>query len=72
MTEPEIITMPFDDLMKLIDLRARDIVQKEILRLGLITRPMFQYRNYVNTLAEDELSEFMLSLRVKKVNLLSK
>ena len=56
MTEPEIITMPFDDLMKLIDLRARDIVQKEILRLGLITRPMFQYRNYVNTLAEDALS----------------
>lgn len=71
--ENQTIELTFDELTKLIDLRARDIVQKEILRLDILSTPVFRHRNGNKPLARDKLNDFMIKYdRLKKIKLVTR
>jgi len=71
--EDQTIELTFDELTKLIDLRARDIVHKEILRLDILSSPIYSCRMGMEQLPRHELDDFMLKFdRLKKIKLVTR
>jgi hypothetical protein len=71
--QDQTITLTFDELTRLIDLRARDIVHKEIIRLNILSSPIYSHRMGMKPLPRHELDDFMLKFdRLKKIKLVTR
>jgi hypothetical protein len=71
--QDQTITLTFDELTRLIDLRAKDIVHKEIIRLDILSLPLFCHRNGMKPLPRHELDDFMIKFdRLKKIKLVTR